>query len=128
MRAVWRLAHRLAGEPGGSALAELLAHLALLDDGDAPDGVRVTLATVHAAKGLEWRAVRVVGLEDGVFPNDRAIQEGALEDERLAYVAFTRASERLALSWAARRCGRTQLPSRFIAESGLSAQPSVWAA
>ena len=81
-------------------------------------GERVTLATVHAAKGLEWRAVRVVGLEEGVFPHARALLDGGLEEERrLAYVAITRAREQLVLSRATHRHGRVQLPSRFLAEA-----------
>ena len=73
---------------------------------------------MHAAKGLEWRCVRVVGLEEGVFPNRRAVAEGRLEEERrLAYVAMTRARAELVLSWARTRRGAEQARSRFVAEA-----------
>jgi DNA helicase-2/ATP-dependent DNA helicase PcrA len=103
-------------------LIEFLAHAALQSGGpgEKEEEGRVTLATVHAAKGLEWRAVRVIALEEGSFPNDRALAEGALEEERrLAYVAMTRARERLALSHALWRRGRRRGRSRFIAEAGV---------
>jgi DNA helicase-2/ATP-dependent DNA helicase PcrA len=119
LRALVRLARRLHDAEPEATLRELLAHTALADDADAESEARVTLATVHAAKGLAWRAVRVVGLQEGLFPHARALQEGALEDERrLAYVAFTRAGEELALSWAAARHGNAAVPSRFLFESG----------
>jgi DNA helicase-2/ATP-dependent DNA helicase PcrA len=123
LRELARLARRLHAAEPTATLRDLLAHAALLDD-PQPEGGRVTLATVHAAKRLEWRAVRVVGLQDGLFPHARALQEGLLEDERrLAYVALTRAREELVLSWAASRHGATQLPSRFLFECGaVSAQ------
>jgi DNA helicase-2/ATP-dependent DNA helicase PcrA len=86
--------------------------------GGDPDGV--TLMTVHMAKGLEWPVVIVAGLEDGLFPLRRALEseEDAEEERRLAYVAITRARDRLYLTWArARRRGgqlMPGLPSRFI--------------
>jgi DNA helicase-2/ATP-dependent DNA helicase PcrA len=86
----------------------------------------VRLMTVHAAKGLEFGAVFLVGLEDGVFPHENALpnfgDEGAgLEEERrLMYVAVTRAKERLYLSWAASRfwhgASRYRPVSRFVTE------------
>ncbi len=83
-----------------------------------PDGV--TLMTVHTAKGLEWPVVAIAGLEDGLFPLSRAMEspEGMEEERRLAYVAVTRAQDRLYLIWArARRRGGQIMPgtaSRFI--------------
>jgi len=72
------------------------------DSGD--DQSRVSLMTIHAAKGLEFGAVFVVGMEEGVFPDRRCMEEGELEEERrLAYVAITRAKRRLYLSHARRR-------------------------
>ena len=86
----------------------------------------VSLMTVHTAKGLEFDYVFVIGLNDGVFPNQRAIQErdkeGLEEERRLAYVAFTRAKKRLYVtsnrdySYASQS---TNVPSRFIKEAGL---------
>lgn len=85
---------------------------------------KLTLMTVHAAKGLEFPEVFVVGLEEGLFPHSRSIFEGGKEEieeeRRLMYVAMTRAKESLTLSWARSRLsfgGRHQsIPSRFLAE------------
>jgi len=83
-----------------------------------PNGV--TLMTVHTAKGLEWPVVAIAGLEDGLFPLSRAMEspEGMEEERRLAYVAVTRAQDRLYVIWArARRRGGQIMPgtaSRFI--------------
>src|ERR1700710_2738033 len=82
----------------------------------------VTLASLHAAKGLEWDAVFLVGLADGTLPISHAIAHGAdseavEEERRLLYVGVTRAREDLALSWALARApgGRqTRRPSRFL--------------
>ena len=72
------------------------------DSGD--DQSRLSLMTIHAAKGLEFGAVFVVGMEEGVFPDRRCVEEGELEEERrLAYVAITRAKRRLYLSHSRRR-------------------------
>jgi len=74
---------------------------------------RVTLLTAHAAKGLEWDVVYVVGFDQGEFPKNRSIREKHLEEERrLAYVAFTRARKRLVLL-------HEKEPSQFIKEAGL---------
>lgn len=81
----------------------------------------VSLLTVHTAKGLEWPIVVVAGMEDGLFPLSRAAETatGLEEERRLAYVAVTRAAERLYVTWArARRRGGQLLPgrpSRFLA-------------
>jgi ATP-dependent DNA helicase Rep len=77
--------------------------------------------TLHAAKGLEFRFVFIVGCEDGTLPHDGAIDEGRLDEERrLFYVGITRAKEWLTLSWSARtrRYGEilANQPSRFLAE------------
>jgi ATP-dependent DNA helicase UvrD/PcrA len=82
------------------------------------DRERVTLCTVHGAKGLEWQVVLVCGLEEGTFPSQHAALGEALDEERrLAYVALTRAKRTLVLSHAQRRYGKTTRPSRFIAEA-----------
>jgi DNA helicase-2/ATP-dependent DNA helicase PcrA len=87
------------------------------EDKDEPG---VTLLTVHMAKGLEWPIVSLAGLEDGLFPLGRSVdQPGGIEEERrLCYVGLTRARERLYLSWARTRYrnGRLELaePSRFL--------------
>jgi DNA helicase-2/ATP-dependent DNA helicase PcrA len=81
----------------------------------------VTLMTLHNAKGLEFAAVFMLGMEEGIFPHVRSLEEGSLEEERrLCYVGMTRAKERLTLTHASRRAlyGRSEsnLPSRFLDE------------
>ncbi len=92
-------------EEGGS-LGEFLQQIALLADADGrqDDEGLVTLMTMHNAKGLEYPIVFMIGMEDGVFPHSRALDEGALEEERrLAYVGITRAMRDLTLTYARRR-------------------------
>jgi DNA helicase II / ATP-dependent DNA helicase PcrA len=77
--------------------------------------------TLHNAKGLEFRAVYLIGMEEGIFPHSRSIEEQGIEEERrLAYVGMTRAMERLTLLHASSRMlygGRSyNLPSRFLDE------------
>src|SRR5207247_11209203 len=80
---------------------------------------RVTLATIHAAKGLEWPCVWVCGWEEGTLPSRQAIAADQVDEERrLAYVAVARAREELVLSRCWRRAERFRLtPSRFLAEA-----------
>src|SRR3989338_10039633 len=93
--------------PREKAYAQLLEDIALIQDTDAIDhsSQQVQLMTLHAAKGLEFRAVFIVGLEEGIFPHGRAMLSPAeLEEERrLCYVGITRAREKLYLLWAAHR-------------------------
>ncbi len=94
-------------------------------------GGAVTIATVHAVKGLEFKVVFVIGLEEGIFPISRAFNSnGELEEERrLMYVALTRAEERLILSHASKRYiyreSQYQTPSRFCRELGILAFSEV---
>ena len=106
-------------------LSAFLQEVSLYSDQDAlrdGDGAgAVTLLTLHNAKGLEFRHVFMIGLEEGIFPHVRALEENSLEEERrLCYVGMTRARERLTLTHAARRSlyGRmdANLPSRFLDE------------
>ena len=105
-------------------LTSFLNDLALVSDLDSleEETSQVTLMTLHAAKGLEFPVVFLLGLEEGVFPLSRALmEENELEEERrLAYVGITRAEEKLFISNAQSRTlyGRTQYnrPSRFIEE------------
>ncbi|MGV0168916.1 DNA helicase PcrA [Furfurilactobacillus sp. WILCCON 0119] len=118
-----------AGEvvPDGSGdkFVDFLADLALvsdLDDVDEENGQAVTLMTLHAAKGLEFPVVFLMGMEEGIFPLSRALmEEDELEEERrLAYVGITRAKEKLFLTNAFSRLlyGRVQNnpASRFVEE------------
>ncbi len=116
------------GELVGSAreftrLDEFLEQVALVaDTDDLDDDNRVVLMTLHSAKGLEFPAVFLVGMEEGVFPHSRALTEPVeLEEERrLAYVGITRAQQRLFLAhaWSRQLFGSTSYnpPSRFIDE------------
>jgi ATP-dependent DNA helicase Rep len=104
---------------GPGDLAAALALLSHADKGDA--GNQVRLMSLHAAKGLEFRYVFIVGVEDGVLPHEASLEEGRLDEERrLLYVGITRAKEQLWLSHAreAQKWGdRMRLqPSRFLDE------------
>jgi len=116
-------------------LPGLLAELRTRADSRHPPLVQgVTLASLHAAKGLEWDAVFLVGLADGTLPISHALAHGpdseAVEEERrLLYVGITRAREHLALSWAlARSAGgrQSRKPSRFL--NGIAPQARADAA
>jgi DNA helicase-2/ATP-dependent DNA helicase PcrA len=107
------------------ALGDFLEHVSLVMDNDASDDEeKVTIMTIHAAKGLEFDNVFLPGWEEGVFPSQRALDEGGLasleEERRLAYVAITRARRRCTIFHAANRriYGQwtSSIPSRFIAE------------
>ena len=104
-------------------LSEFLQQISLFSDQDAIEEERslVTLMTLHNAKGLEFRAVFLIGMEEGVFPHSRSIEEQGLEEERrLCYVGLTRAQERLVLTHAAARSlwgsRGYNMPSRFLDE------------
>ncbi len=104
-------------------LSSFLQEVSLYSDQDTIRGESslVTLMTLHNAKGLEYRAVYLIGMEEGIFPHSRSIEEQGVEEERrLAYVGMTRAMERLTLMHASSRMlygGRSyNLPSRFLDE------------
>jgi DNA helicase-2/ATP-dependent DNA helicase PcrA len=105
------------------SLSAFLQEVSLYSDQDAirGDGSFVTLMTLHNAKGLEFRAVYLIGMEEGIFPHSRSIEEQGIEEERrLCYVGMTRAQARLTLLHASSRMlygGRNHnLPSRFLDE------------
>jgi DNA helicase-2/ATP-dependent DNA helicase PcrA len=111
------------GRDGPPTLEDFLERIALSSPGDQSASEQVVLMTIHIAKGLEWPVVFITGMEDGLFPSLReregTSEDAALEEERrLAYVAITRARERLVLSHARTRRVwgeiRIQDPSRFL--------------
>ena len=126
-----RLAQRREGETG---LADLVAHMSLMDvlertedEGEGPDAVQ--LMTLHAAKGLEFAHVYLVGFEEELLPHRSSLEADQVEEERrLAYVGITRARRSLVLSLASRRRRGGELrdcePSRFIGE--LPQEDLVW--
>ncbi len=107
------------------SLGAFLEHVSLVMENDeSRQGDRVTIMTIHAAKGLEFDIAYLAGWEEGVFPSQRSLDEGGLasleEERRLAYVAITRARRRATIFHAANRriYGQwtSSIPSRFIAE------------
>jgi len=117
------VAHEYQATAAEPSLSGFLQEISLYSDQDAIRGEQslVTLMTLHNAKGLEFRAVFMIGMEEGIFPHARSIEEQGLEEERrLAYVGMTRAQERLVLTHASARSlwgSRSyNLPSRFIDE------------
>ena len=117
-----------------ASLEAFLTEIALISDVDALDADAdcVLMLTIHSAKGLEFKNVILAGVEDGIFPMQRAIAEGEIEEERrLMYVGVTRAKENLTITKTASRMmfgkvGRN-LPSRFLNEmpSGLLAEKDL---
>ena len=111
-----------AMQKGGNARRRSRPQLALLSHADRDEpGNAVRMMTLHAAKGLEFRFVFIVGCEDGTLPHEGALDEGRLDEERrLMYVGITRAKELLTLSWSAKtkRYGEvhSNQPSRFLHE------------
>ncbi len=127
-------------------LGAFLEHVSLVMDNEAQaEDAKVTIMTIHAAKGLEYDTVFLVGWEEGLFPSQRAIDEGGLasleEERRLAYVAITRARRRAIILHAANRriYGQwtSSIPSRFVgelppahidSETSMSGGESLWRA
>src|SRR5262245_58659685 len=120
------------------SLSHFLQEISLYSDQDAIRGEEslVTLMTLHNAKGLEFRAVYLIGMEEGIFPHARSIEEQGIEEERrLCYVGMTRARELLTLTHASSRslwgARGYNLPSRFLDEMPASVErerlrPASW--
>ncbi len=113
------------GDAEGKNLLELTQTLALLNmiDKEAADLDAVQLSTLHAAKGLEYKHVFLIGVEEGLLPHRESVDTGKVEEERrLMYVGITRAQRSLHISYCERRKLARELvpcqPSRFIAEMG----------
>ena len=110
---------------GISTLEDYLQMISLYSDTDEMDGSDyVTLATVHSAKGLEFKVVYLIGMEEGIFPIIRISSTSDEEEERrLCYVAITRAQEKLFITSVASRFmygqRKIQFPSRFLKEIGI---------
>ena len=112
------------------APVDFLSQLSLMATADTEsvrvadqDTEKITLSSIHQAKGLEWRAVFVIWLTDGMFPSSRSIEsaDSIEEERRLFYVAVTRAKDELYLTYPAYWAGgpaenRLQRPSRFLKE------------
>ncbi|MCK6449099.1 MAG: UvrD-helicase domain-containing protein [Planctomycetes bacterium] len=126
---------RRAAKPSlGGFLEELTLSAEDRDDKDKEaKGDKVTLMTLHAAKGLEFPRVYLVGLEEGLLPHQRAVEEGTVEEERrLAYVGVTRARMALTLTWSRSRSkfGKRaeSYASRFLYEMKNEQPPKEWRA
>ena len=110
--------------PPADGINKLLEDIALMSDTETGDqnGDVLSVMTLHAAKGLEFKVVFIIGLEEGIFPHSKSLfKPSDLEEERrLFYVGLTRAKEKVFLSFATRRLhfGSIQAnpPSRFLSE------------
>lgn len=116
------------------SLTDFLQSIALYSDTDAfdPNAGRVSLMTLHAAKGLEFSCVFIIGLEEGMLPHERSLEGGPdemEEERRLFFVGMTRAKDRLMVSYARHRLLRGQLlrsvPSPFLYEIGFAGETQV---
>jgi len=116
------------------SLADFLQSIALYSDTDAfdPNAGRVSLMTLHAAKGLEFSCVFIIGLEEGMLPHERSLEGGPdemEEERRLFFVGMTRAKDRLTISYARHRLLRGQflrsVPSPFLYEIGFAGETQV---
>ncbi len=118
--------HEYCEQNEGATLESFMQSISLVSDGDdSEEGEFVTVATVHGVKGLEYKIVFIVGLEENIFPSGRALGNPfeMEEERRCMYVAITRAQERLYLTSAGNRYrfGKVEynLVSRFVEEAGL---------
>jgi len=115
------------GEKDEKTLIDLTQTIALINmldkQNEDSEFDAVQLSTLHAAKGLEYKNVFLVGVEEGILPHSSSVESGTVEEERrLMYVGITRARQHLHLSWCEKRKQGKEMypcePSRFIAEMG----------
>jgi len=114
----------MSGESAEASIEAFLEKAALMSDADSYDDKqeRLTLMTLHSAKGLEFPVVFMLGMEEGLFPHSRSKDdpESMEEERRLCYVGMTRAKERLYLTYAASRKvfheQKTSIPSRYLSD------------
>ncbi|HRN28693.1 MAG TPA: ATP-dependent helicase [Terrimesophilobacter sp.] len=109
-------------QPPGTGIVAFVAELTdAASTHDEPTLDAVTLATLHAAKGLEWHTVHLVGVNEGLVPISYATAQEAIDEERrLLYVGITRARQRLHVSWSLSSQRGARAPSRFLSELGVS--------
>lgn len=126
----WRAAMRdVKVQRAEQSVPRFLQELQLRSAEPRPKPHSVTVATIHGAKGREFRHVYLIGLADEVLPTYQSLRSGpdsmlVAEERRNCFVAITRAEERLTLSWAERYSGYPKQPSRFLREMGLIATQS----
>jgi DNA helicase-2/ATP-dependent DNA helicase PcrA len=119
-RATWEslrvLVDLAASFPQDATLPDFVSHLVTLSETESePSANAITLATMHSAKGLEWEAVFVVGVSEGLMPVSYARTPDTIDEERrLLYVAMTRARKVLWLSWSTGRGRSSRVASRFL--------------
>lgn len=131
-RAQWDALHALvtlAEEAGGTDLPAFARDLQRRAQTEhEPTVAAVTIATIHAAKGLEWQHVHVIGLAEGLLPISHATTLAGIDEERrLLYVAITRAQRTLALTYAKSSGHAVRQPSRFLAELAPAPRPAAGA-
>jgi superfamily I DNA/RNA helicase len=118
LRAGWQEAlEQFRASAGDESLVSLLTYARLatsMDLGVEGDG-RVTMMSLHAAKGREWPLVFLIGLEEGVLPFSAASEDALEEAKRCFYVGITRAKRQVVITWSAHALGRPRAPSRFLA-------------
>jgi superfamily I DNA/RNA helicase len=116
-------------EAKGKSLRDFLDDMMLREEKEEDEeskGSGVTLITLHAAKGLEFPHVYLIGLEEGLLPHDRSKMEGTVDEERrLLYVGITRARQTLALTWCGHRI-KYGSPMPGTASSFIKELPAEW--
>ena len=123
LKAMTRPYGRAAAEDGLSAFLERMSISQDTGNEDPEEG-RLTLTTLHQAKGLEFTAVAIAGMEEGALPHQRS--EDIEEERRLCYVGITRAKKYLFLSWCRERWFVDREPSRFLFETGAATEEEAY--